>query len=316
MKKEKQKGFTLIEVLLVIAIMSIIVTVSLSSWQSFSDSTNLGDTAKMIETKIKLAKSYSLSALNDANYGIRFEADRITLFDAVTSTDIVPSYDLTDGVEIYEIGLSGAGGGGTCNNNSIKDNGEIGVDCGGGGCLACSTEVIFSRLTGVGNSGTVGIRVKRDTSKTKTITINSQGQTGTDTFGVSTISPINNARHVHYNLNWNIKNATVLTLAWTDSLGNPLATNSVTPIASYFNATQSMFDWTGTTLVKVGVSQKIRIHSWVDGLDNTILCVMRDQTETDTLKISFNAAVIATYTNNSGTITVTPGLTVNSMALQ
>lgn len=32
---------------------------------------------------------------------------------------------------------SGGGGGGTCNNNGMQDNGETGVDCGGGNCDAC-----------------------------------------------------------------------------------------------------------------------------------------------------------------------------------
>jgi hypothetical protein len=32
----------------------------------------------------------------------------------------------------------GGGGGGGCNNNGIMDNGETGIDCGGGGCPACA----------------------------------------------------------------------------------------------------------------------------------------------------------------------------------
>lgn len=317
-RKNNFKGFTLIEVLVVIAIISIIAVMSILSWQSFSDSVALGNTAKMIETKIKLAKSYSLSALNDKKYGIRFEADKVTLFDADAAADIPPSYDLTEGVEIYEIGLSGAGGGGTCNNNSIKDNGEIGIDCGGGGCLACSSNLVFDRLTGItANSGTIGIRMINRPSKTKTIAINAQGQTGTDSFEASAVPPIVedtanniNARHIHFNLSgWNIQGKPPITdLIFRKNDGNPGTLIEDIDTAAFFNA--GIFDWQGSITVDT-VAQKLRIHTLDAG--GAVLCILRDRMENSkSLKISIMnngyEEKIVTYTENAdGTVTVTQG---------
>lgn len=289
MKKEGQKGFTLIEVLLVVAIMSIIVTVSLSSWQSFSDATNLGNTAKMIETKIKLAKSYSLSAANDVNYGIHMEAGSVTIFPAdaayVFGDPENQVFALTDGVEIYD----GAG------NN-----------------------IVFGRLTGAtADSGVIGIRIANNPSKTKVITVNSQGQTGADIFQTSPRAPILedpdngiNSRHIHFNLSaWTIQNAAVtakLILEWSGAA--PVVENIDT--AAFFNA--GIFDWQGTVAVD-GAAQKLRIHTLDAG--GSVLCVMRDRMQNSkTLKISFldNGITkeIAVYTEKAdGSISVSPNYT-------
>lgn len=291
-KQRGQKGFTLLEILLVIAILSIIVVVSLSSWQSFSDSTNLGNTAKMIEAKIKLAKSESLSATNDVNYGVHLEADSITIFPAdaayVSGGPDNQVFPLTDGAEIY---------------NGIGN------------------DIIFSRLTGVtANSGTIGIRIAKRPSKTKEITINTQGQTGTDTFDVSSVSPLINARHVHFNLGWNIENSTVLHLVWKDNVTNMDITTKDIDVASNFNIGKTEFNWSGSTIVN-GVTQPIKIHSWLDGSNNTVLCVMRDQTENEKLNIYFTDGVskdVGTYTMNdiTGEVSVTAGVYGGTMEIQ
>lgn len=294
MKKEKQKGFTLVEVLLVIAIMSIIVTVSLSSWQSFSDSTNLGNTAKMIETKIKLAKSYSLSALNDVNYGVHLEVGSVTIFPAdaayVLNDPDNQVFALTDGVEIYD----GVG-----------------------------NDIIFSRLTGItANPGNIGIRIINRPSKTKTITINSQGQTGTDTFGVSAVPAIVegrdnignniNTRHIHFTLVWSIKEFDILRLNWTGTGVTSPLTKNIT-MSGYFNADKSSFDWQGTETVD-NIAQTLRIHTLSLDSTTTLLCIIRDRMKNnESLIISFfdneteTERGIITYEEKAdGTVIVTP----------
>lgn len=276
------KGFTLIEVLVVFAIISIISAMSILSWQSFSDSVALGNSAKMIETKIKLAKNYSLSALNDTSYGVYLKSDSVTIFPGIAYIDGNPLnqvFTLTDGVEIYD----GVG-------NSI----------------------LFSRLTGVtADFGTIGVRIINRPTKVKTISINAQGQTGTDSFETSSVSPISNARHVHFDLGWDIRNITALHLAWEDNMtGTPIISTDINNAATYFNVGQTVFDWSGITFVN-SVSQPIRIHSWLVG-GNSVLCVMRDQTENEKLKISFTDGItkeIGTYTINdvTGEVSVTTG---------
>jgi len=281
----KEKGFTLIEIIIVIAIISIIAVISIVSWQSFSDAANLGNTAKMIETKIKLAKSYSLSALNDVNYGVHLEAANVTIFPANVAYNPVglnnQVFALTDGVEIY----SGAG------NN-----------------------IVFSRLTGVtDDAGAIGIRIIKRPSKTKTISINAQGQTGTDSFEASSIPPIVedtanniNARHIHFNLSaWSIQsNPPITDLIFRKGDGTLIESINT---ASFFNA--GIFDWQGSVTVDA-VAQNLRIHTL--DTNGTTLCVIRDRMQNSkTIKISFiDSGItkeIVTYTENvDGTVTVSP----------
>ncbi|MFH0923330.1 MAG: prepilin-type N-terminal cleavage/methylation domain-containing protein [Candidatus Falkowbacteria bacterium] len=281
----KEKGFTLIEIIIVIAIISIITVISMASWQSFSDAANLGNTAKMIETKIKLAKSYSLSALNDVNYGVHLEAANVTIFPANVAYNPVglnnQVFALTDGVEIY----SGAG------NN-----------------------IVFSRLTGVtDDAGAIGIRIIKRPSKTKTIFINAQGQTGTDSFEASSIPPIVedtanniNARHIHFNLSaWSIQsNPPITDLIFRKGDGTLIESINT---ASFFNA--GIFDWQGSVTVDA-VAQNLRIHTL--DTNGTTLCVIRDRMQNSkTIKISFiDSGItkeIVTYTENvDGAVTVSP----------
>lgn len=285
-KDNLQKGFTLIEVIITIAIMSILAAIAFVNWRSFSDMTNLGNTAKMIESKIKLAKSYTLSATNDINYGVHLETDSVTIFPAdaayVLGDPDNQVFPLTDGVEIY---------------------------------VGAGNDIIFSRLTGVtANAGTIGIRVKSDTSKTKIITINSQGQTGTDSFEASAASAILedttnniNARHLHFTLaGWNIQSKPPITQLIFRKIDNTLIVPGI-DTASYFNA--GLFDWNSTVTVD-GVAQKLRIHT-LDA-SGTTLCIIRDRmNNSKDLKISFydsGAGIekeIVSYVENSTNKTVT-----------
>lgn len=289
-KNEQEKfalaGFTLLEVLIVIAIISIITAVSIVSWQSFSDAINLGDTAKMIETKIKLAKNYSLSAVNDVNYGVHLETTSVTIFPADSAYVFGDSdnqvFALTDGVEIYD----GAG-----------------------------SDIIFSRLTGVtADAGAIGIRIINRSSKTKIIMVNSQGQTGTGAFQASSHAPILedpingiNSRHIHFNLSaWNIQGKPPITnLIFRKGDGTLIEDIDA---ASYFNA--GIFDWQGIVTVDA-IAQKLRIHTL--DTNGATLCIMRDRMQNSkTLKVFFvDGGVtkeIVTYTENAdGTVTVTPG---------
>lgn len=320
-KKNKQTGFTMIEVIIVIAVIGILTAMTIPSWQSFSDFINLKDSAKMIETKIKLAKNYSLNSLDDKNYGIRIEADKITIFNAVTSAD-VEVYNLINGVEIYNIATAGGGADPLCN-NGILDAGETNTDC-GGGCLPCSS-IVFNRLTGTSNSGTFGIRMINRPLQTKIISINAQGQTGTDTFGTSTDSGIfeditnsQNARHIHFNLSggWTIQSKPPVTnLIFRKNDGNPGTLIEDIDTALFFNA--GIFDWQDTIEID-GADQELRIHTL--NASGTILCIIRDRTQNDkSIKIYFKYSGIekevVSYvesTDGSGIVTVTFGFGVTA----
>lgn len=279
--KNQKKGFTLIEVLMVVAIVLIITVISLASWVSFSDTTALDNNAKMIETKIKLAKSYSLSALNDVNYGVHLEAGSVTIFPANASYNPLGAdnqvFTLTDGVEIYD----GVG-----------------------------NDIVFTRLIGTtANSGSIGVRVIDRPTKVKTVTINSQGQTGIDEFEISSISPINDSRHIHFNLSaWTVQgNPPVTDLIFRTSDGTLIEDIDT---ASFFNA--GIFDWQGSITVD-GAAQRLRVHTLDIG--GGTLCVIRDRMKNNkTVKISLvDGGVekqIVTYTEEiDGSVTVSPNYT-------
>lgn len=292
-KKNISLGFTLIEVLIVIVIVSIIAAISIISWQSFSDEANLGNTAKMIESKIKLAKSYTLSATNDVNYGIHLDAGNVTIYPANLAYDPLGSnnqiFPLTQGVEIY----NGVG-----------------------------NDIVFNRLTGItSNAGTIGVRIISRPSKIKTITINSQGQTGTEVFEASAVSEIMedpghgiNSRHIHFNLSaWSIQNYDTLRLEWTGT-GVAVPVTKDIDMSSHFNADKSSFDWEGSETVD-STLQTLRIHTLSMDASSALICVIRDRMKNnESLNIYFiqGATVkrIATYTEEAaGTVSVLPNYT-------
>ncbi|MDF1498095.1 MAG: type II secretion system protein [Patescibacteria group bacterium] len=270
-----EKGFTMIEVVVVISIMLIIMGIVISSGRTLNDTINLKNTTKGINTKIKLAKSRSISALNGTNYGIYFKPSRVVIFKGDTFVDGNPSnevYTFSNKIKISNINLVSPPGTGS--------------------------DVVFNRLIGSTlNVGTVEVQVISDPSKTRQIVINSDGQTSFGAFQTSTNSIIKNARHVHFNLGWKIESSTVLSLKWVDDFGVERAKTDI-DISTYFDDVNDIFDWTGTTLVD-GVSQEIRIHSWPDGSLNTVLCLIREQTEEQKLQIFTDAGAknIATYEN-------------------
>lgn len=273
-----KNGFTLVEIVVAMAIFAIIISIAIVTGRSFSGTVNLSNSEKIIGTNLKAAKTRSINSLNDTNYGVHFESDHIIIFvgsafDVDDPTNEV--IDLPDNVEVYDINLAEGG-----------------------------SDLLFSRLTGATNDfGVIKIRNTKNLSEIRQVVINQEGQIDHREFQTSLASPIVNARHVHYDLGWDIENPTILRLEWVD-----IITNNIDATA-YFDAGESVFDWYGTTIVN-GAPQALRIHSWLDDDNKTILCIIRDQTENDVLNIYLvDGAVtkkITTYENNGGTVDVTP----------
>ena len=276
------KGFTLIEVLIVVLVILAILSIAITSGRNFNDSVNLENTAKSINAKIKLAKARSVSALNGTNHSVRFEADKITIFEGST----------------FNVSVS--------TNEVFTFSDDIRIDIPTG--LSGGDDLIFDRLVGsTNNTGNIDIEVISDSSKTKQIIVNSDGQTSLNAFQTSTGPLITNARHVHFYLNWNIKDATTLSLKWVDpdNLDAHIITEDIN-IADYLSDDQSVFDWTGSVTVN-SVDQEMRIHSWLAGTF-TVLCVIRDQTEEEKLLIYTDSGLpkkdIVIYENVGGAVSV------------
>lgn len=71
----KQSGFSLIELLIVITIMGVIVTISLPSFRNFNQEKSLSNSINMVKDDIQFGINKSSSGVNGKWYGIAFESD-------------------------------------------------------------------------------------------------------------------------------------------------------------------------------------------------------------------------------------------------
>lgn len=146
-----QIGFTLIELIISITIISIVVVLITSGFNSFRESSHLTEAHSAILGTLRDARSRTLSGEKNTQYGVHFETNRIVLFagssyDSGFSSNEV--YNLPSLARISSINLGGA------------------------------TDVIFVRLTGSAPaSGTITLQSIPNNSKIKTITIFSSGNT-------------------------------------------------------------------------------------------------------------------------------------------
>jgi len=69
---KKKSGFTLLELLVVVAIIAILTGVAVAAFNNFSRTQRLSQAAKGVEGMIKDAQSLALSSVEGLNWGIRF----------------------------------------------------------------------------------------------------------------------------------------------------------------------------------------------------------------------------------------------------
>lgn len=142
-----KKGFTLIEILLVLAIMVILASIILPSFGKMRENQVLKSTTSEVISVIDKARSQSLSSVGSSEYGVHFQTDKIVLFKGITySSSDAENEDiiLTIPATISTISLTGG-----------------------------AVDVYFDRLSGApSKSGTIVISVS---SLSKTITISATG---------------------------------------------------------------------------------------------------------------------------------------------
>lgn len=134
-------GFTLIEILLSVAIISIVASLSLPILASFNDRNDLDITTQGIVQAIRRAQTYARGVNGDSQWGLRIQSGSATVF-KVGASDT--SYDETTIIPpiITPTGLS---------------------------------EVVFSKLEGApSQTGTITL-TNTNTNETRAITINAEG---------------------------------------------------------------------------------------------------------------------------------------------
>jgi len=144
------RGFTLIEILVVIVILLSLVGVSFSAFLNFNKHAAFEVGVHSVVNFLKEARSLTLASRNAEVYGVHFEATRIVLFAGDTFSEPNPDnreYEFKSDVELTTISLTGGG-----------------------------SDVVFDRLTGeTAQFGTTTLSRISDASTTKDIIINGTG---------------------------------------------------------------------------------------------------------------------------------------------
>ena len=143
-------GFTLIEIIIATSVLLVVSIIGVSAFSSFKGSVDLSSATDTTLTYLIQARSKTLSAENGMQYGVHAESGKIVLYEGA----------------VYAAGSPG--------NEEIAIPGTIdffSISLNGGG-----SDVLFKKLSGeTDNYGTIGIRLKSDVSRTKTISIRETG---------------------------------------------------------------------------------------------------------------------------------------------
>ena len=145
-----QNGFTLIEVLVVIAIMALLITVSVQALNTFANRAGKDAPARTVLGALEEAHARTLAADNDTNYGVHFATTTVTIFEGDTYIDGDPTNTV----------------------RSLPTRSQISIIS----LTASTTEVVFSRLrANASATGTITTILTTDPSVTGTVSISAVG---------------------------------------------------------------------------------------------------------------------------------------------
>jgi len=252
MIKKKDLGFSLLEIIIVIAIFSILATVSMSDFVSSKKTSDLNNNVKEFVSTIKLAQSKTVSSENYSQYGVYINTsvspNQYTLFKGATYTSDPSSY------QVYSL------------QNTMEFND---VSLGGG------NEIVFDKLNGASQeSGSISIRIKNDATKSKTVYITSLGS-------VSLSPPpdylddnrVKDSRHMHFSYGRVVDSATEnITLTFNNDQ------TMVIPINAFLSSGE--LDWSDSVVVD-GVEQVLEIRTHRLNNPDTLFSIHRDRRYND-----------------------------------
>jgi len=152
MLKENKNGFSLIEIIIVVAILSVLAATVVSGFIAFNKNSTLKNNSEEFVSVVKLAQNQAMSSENYSRYGIHIDKDsspnKYVLFQGDTYNEEATTnqtYNLDNSMEFGDDGLN---------------------------------QVVFERLTGFPDqSGSVSLQIRNEPSKSKTIDITNSGET-------------------------------------------------------------------------------------------------------------------------------------------
>jgi len=247
------RSFTLVEILVVIAIAIILMALAIPSYRFFQREVGLNNSVEEIIKNLRVAQNKTLVSEGASQYGVYFDqvADphQYTLFKGVSynlrDSSFDEVYKLPISIEIYEINLVGGG-----------------------------SEIVFNRIIGdTSQAGNLILRLINEPSKVKTIYIENSGQVGLSVPVIPSDDRVKDARHVHFDLGWSIQNANILKFSYPD-----IPQTEQVDMASYFNFDKTEFNWQGAFTIG-GTGQSYQIHTHSLGTFNTVLCIHRNRNQ-------------------------------------
>lgn len=141
-----EKGFSLIEMLLSVGIISVLVGLSLPIYQSFQSRNDLDLTTQSIAEMVRRAQTYARGNKGDGNWGVRIMSGSAVLF---KGPDYVSRDPNLDEMTVIPSALTPGG---------LKD-----------------TDILFSKLTGTPSpTGSITL-TNTNINDTRTITLNAKG---------------------------------------------------------------------------------------------------------------------------------------------
>lgn len=150
MQFRKNKGITVAEILVVVAVIVVILSISFSSFIDLKKAEGADKAALLAVSILDQARSLTLASKTSSEYGVHFASSTITLFTGVTYFALDPSNQVNT--------LS-----------SVMQTSAVNLTTGG-------FDIIFDRLTGgTSNSGIVVFSLRADATVTKTVTMYKTG---------------------------------------------------------------------------------------------------------------------------------------------
>lgn len=145
-----KRGLTLLEIMITIAILGLVATIIFSSFSKLNASQAVGKSAGLLVSILNQARSLTLGAEDDAQYGVHLEASKAVLFKGA-------SFSANDPANI------------TSELNGLVGITDITLSDGG-------SDVLFERLTGKAvQNGSLKIALRSDNAVSKTIIIYQSG---------------------------------------------------------------------------------------------------------------------------------------------
>jgi prepilin-type N-terminal cleavage/methylation domain-containing protein len=107
-----KKGFTLIEIILAVAILLIIASIIIKSYSQFNKNVSLKTEVGRIASLIYRAKSDTISSRGGMQYGVHFESNKVVLFQGdiySSGASTNENFPLSQSLSISAIILTGGG---------------------------------------------------------------------------------------------------------------------------------------------------------------------------------------------------------------